>query len=64
MLEKLLLAATVTLAIHFLLPAKSLETTQIGWENFSQIRNTTTKVADLVDRKPSLKAENFTVFQP
>lgn len=64
MLEKLLLAATVTLAIHFILPAKSLETTKMGWENFSERRNTTTKVANLVEKTPSLKAEKFTVFQP
>lgn len=64
MLEKLLLAATVTLVIHFILPAKSLETTQMGWENISGRRTTTTEVANLVGKKPSLKAEKFTVFQP
>lgn len=62
MLEKLLLAATVTFAINFLLPAKSLETTPMGWEVFSG-RNTTTEVGNLVVKQAFVKTEQTTVFQ-
>lgn len=62
MLEKLLLAATVTFSINFLLPAKSLEITKTGWEVYSG-RKTTTEVINLLDKQPLIKAGKPTSFQ-
>lgn len=58
MLEKLLLAATVTFSIHFLLPAHSSDIAQTDWQVLSA-RKTTTTQTNLVDKQ--LLAE---IWQP
>ena len=63
MLEKLLLAATVTFSIHFLLPANSSDITQMGWKVYSA-RKTTIEVVNFLGKQPLISAGNPTVFQP
>jgi len=58
MLEKLLLAATVTFSIHFLFPANSSGITQMDWQ-VSFARKTTTEQGNLVAKQ--LLAE---IWQP
>ncbi|MFB2937656.1 hypothetical protein ACE1B6_20605 [Aerosakkonemataceae cyanobacterium BLCC-F154] len=50
MLEKLLLAATVTFSIHFLLPVNSPDMTQTNWQVYSA-KNTTTESENLVEQQ-------------
>ncbi|MFB2839005.1 hypothetical protein [Floridanema evergladense] len=50
MLEKLLLAATVTFSIHFLIPVSSSNIAQTNWQ-IGSARKTTRESANLVERK-------------
>jgi hypothetical protein len=62
MWEKLILAATVTVVIHFLLPIKSANITHTGWEVLSETK-TSTEVVNLLDQQPSIKVGNSNFSQ-
>lgn len=50
MLEKLLLAATVTFSIHFLLPTNSSDVTRTDWQRYSASK-ITTEQSNSVDKQ-------------